>query len=93
MPEPMTPDELERWKTKQINAAIAIGINPLDAANAVKRFLDKLPYGADPNTYIPPAYTLEQDLTSAEVKNDLRAEWYERAPRRFKRLLDAGSEA
>lgn len=87
----MTPEELEKWRTKQINAAINIGLHPLDAANAVARFLAKLPYGADPNTYVPPAHTLDQDLTSAEVQADLRASWYgdEHVPARFKRLLDA----
>lgn len=87
----MTPDELEKWKMQQINAAVKWGVNAIDATNAVSRFLAKLPYDADPNTYIAPAHTLEQDLSSAEVQMDMRASWYgdEHVPPRFKRILDA----
>jgi hypothetical protein len=87
----MTPDELARWQTKQIAAAVTRGVNPVDAAAAVKRFMARLPAGADPNTFVAPAMTLNQDLTSSEISADLRASWYgdSGVSRRFKRLLDA----
>lgn len=87
----MTPDELDKWSNAQIHAAVARGINPLDAQNAVKRFLAKLPVGADPNTYVPADYFASEDLTSAAVLADVRAHWYgdERVAARYKRLLDA----
>lgn len=88
-------DELERWKTAQIQAAIARGVNPLDAANAMRDFLASVPAGIDPRGYVRPASSLEQDLTSRAVGNDLRAAWYgdEDVPARFKRLLDAKGTA
>lgn len=92
MPTNMTADELERWATKQIAAATARGIHPLDASNAVRRFLAKLPPGADPDTYVSPAYTLTEDLTSPEVLADARADWYAKVPAKFARLLDAKEE-
>jgi hypothetical protein len=90
----LTDTELERWRTKQIHAAISRGVNPIDAQNAVTRFLAKLPAGADPNTYVAPAFLLEEDLSSKAVAADVRAHWYggKRVPSRFKRLLDAASK-
>lgn len=88
----MTPAELERWANGQIDAAIKIGVNPLDAQNAVKRFLAKLPPGADPNTYLPrDAGTVQLDVSSQETLADVRGAWYgdEKVPARYKRLLDA----
>lgn len=86
-----TDAEIERWKTKQINAAIARGVNPIDAISAMKDFLASVPLGVSPIGYIRPASSLEQDLTSKAVADDLRGTWYgdEDVPTRFKRLLDA----
>lgn len=85
------PTDLERWKTKQIAAAVSLGVNPLDAAKAVNEFLAMLPTGADPDTYIVPARALEQELASERVLDDLRADWYGKVDGRYARLLDAGS--
>lgn len=81
----------EKWQNSQVRALVAIGVNPLDAQSAVKRFLAKLPYGADPATFVAPAYTLAEDLISKSVADDLRVAWYgsENVEPRFKRLLDA----
>lgn len=87
----MTPGELEKWKSAQIAAAVALGINPLDAASAMRSFLAMLPQGADPATYIVPSERLEQDIMSDAIVQDSRSEWYgaERIPSTYKRLLDA----
>ena len=82
---------LEQWKNAQVSALIARGVNPLDAHNAVDRFVTTLPPNADRDSYVAPPATLEQDLRSQAVEDDLRAFWYgdEQVPKRFKRLLDA----
>jgi hypothetical protein len=85
----MPTSDLERWADKQVSAAIARGVNPLDAQAAVKAFLRLLPPGADPDTYVVPPYQLEQELFSQVA--DSRAAWYENTPQPFKRILDAGS--
>lgn len=85
----MTPAELEKWASKQIAAAVAIGVNPLDAANSTRAFLALLPAGTDPDTYVPPAYALQQDVTSPAVLADARADWYSKVEPRYARLLDA----
>jgi len=84
------PTDHSKWANRQVAAAIAIGINPLDAANAVNAFLVVLPPGADPDTYIVPVYALEQGAPSDPLA-DLRASWYgdEGIAPRYKRLLDA----
>lgn len=91
MPPNMTPDELARWQTKQIEALIAIGINPLDAHSVVTRFVAKLPPGADPDHYVPYDGGAGVDVSSKEVLADVRAWWYgnENVDARYKRLLDA----
>lgn len=88
MPPNMTPAELERWQSRQIDAIVARGINPLDAAAAVKRFLAKLPPGADPDSYVPQDYA-NVDVSSKEVIDDARANWYGKVDPRVARLLDA----
>lgn len=85
----MTPAELERWQSRQIDAMVARGINVLDATNAVKRFLSKLPPGADPDHYIPNDFGNVGDLTSKAVTDDARADWYGKVDAKNARLLDA----
>lgn len=80
----------EKWASKQIAAAVALGINPLDAQMAVNAFLAMLPFVENPDTYIMPAYRLEQDLKSQRVIDDARADWYAKSDPRYARLLDAG---
>lgn len=86
-----TDAEMERWKTKQIQAAIDRGVNPLDAISGMKDFIASVPLGVDPRGYVRPASSLEQDLTSKAIADDLRSAWYgnEDVPPRFKRLLDS----
>lgn len=82
----------EKWLQQQVNAAVAIGINPLDAQRAAKAFLALLPPGADPNTYVVPGAQLEQDITSEAVRMDALAAWVSRddVPSQFKLILSAG---
>lgn len=82
----------EKWLTQQVNAAVAIGINPLDAMSAAKAFLALLPPGADPNTYVAPAYALEQDITSEAIQQDALASFVARedVPSQWKLILAAG---
>lgn len=82
--------DLEKWRTQQINAAIERGINPIDAANAMRAFLIALPPGADPSTFVVSALTLEQALSSEPVLSDARGAWYATVEPRLARLLDAG---
>lgn len=83
------PDH-SKWANQQIAIAVALGINPLDAAEAMRALLAKLPLGADPATYVFSADELTEDITSEVAIGDARAAWYERAEPRFARLLDAG---
>lgn len=85
-------DHHAKWLDRQVRAAVAIGINVLDAQAAAKAFLALLPPGADPDTYIVPPHAMEQDLTSPEILADARVAWYadENIPAAFKRILDAG---
>lgn len=83
----------EKWASQQIAIAIELGVNPLDAAEAMRAYLAVLPPNADPATYILPAYALEQDIDAKEYIDDARVEWYGRediAPT-WKRLLDAST--
>lgn len=82
---------LERWKSAQIAAAIERGTNPIDAQMSLKWFLEHLPPGANPESYIMPSYALEQTLASEVALSDARAAWYGSSdvPVVFKRLLDA----
>lgn len=84
------PNDLERWKSKQIAAAIDRGVNPLDATRAMNEFLASLPPGADPTTYIRPAESLNQDLT--KFADDANETWFSDNAPTFKRLLSAGEE-
>lgn len=85
------PDH-SKFLNAQVAAAVAIGINPLDAMSAAKAFLALLPPGADPNTYIVPAYALEQDITSEAIRQDAMASFVARPDisSQFKLILAAG---
>lgn len=87
------PTDRERWASQQIAIAIGLGINPLDAANAMREYLAKLPPGAALGSVLP-ASALEQDITTPQVIADARAAWYgnEDVPGTYKRLLDAGEQ-
>ena len=83
-----------KWANQQVQAAIEIGINPIDIAKAVKWVLDHLPPGADPATYVFTADELMEDITRPEIIADARNAWYgnEDVPSAYKRLLDAGEQ-
>lgn len=85
----------EKWQTQQIQAAVAIGVNPLDAAKAAKWVIDHLPPGADPNTYVIPAAQLEQDLTAPEITQDAVSAWVARedVPSQWKLIVVAGEQS
>lgn len=85
----MTPEELERWKSQQIQAAINCGVNPIDAAKAMDDYLRSLPPGASPKGYIRPAESLNQDLTTKAVRDDANGHWYGKHGATDARLLDA----
>lgn len=95
MPPNMTPTELDKWASRQIDAAVARGVNPIDAAAAVKRFLAKLPPGADPDHYVPyygdDPYGTSADVSSKAVIDDARSDWYGKVAPNVARLLDARS--
>lgn len=84
--------DLQKWAEREIQALIDVGQNPHDAEAIVKRILDRLPPGADPETWIPGTADLQENanITDADVL-DARADWYaaDDVPNRFKRLLDA----
>ena len=88
----MPTSDLEKWKNRQIQAAIERGVYPIDAARAMDDFIAALPQGADPATYILPGYALEQNLTSDAIIQDARNAWYGDVDPRYARLLDAGLE-
>lgn len=84
--------DLEKWRSKQIAAAIERGVNKLDAIRAMNDFLRLLPTGADPQTYIVPEHRLEQDLSSEAVRLDADSHWMSTVDSRYTMLLDAGSQ-
>lgn len=88
MPPDMTPAELERWKTRQVQALINAGQNPIDASNQVARFLAKLPAGADPDHYVP-RDNGGVDVSGKAILDDMRADWYGKVDATHARLLDA----
>lgn len=81
-----------KWANRQVAAAIALGVNPLDAANAASAFLALLPADADPDTYIVPAYALEQDVSDPALVQDAVNAFAgdDEVPSRFKLILLAG---
>ena len=80
----------EKWANRQIAAAVERGVHPLDAARAMREFLATLPADADPNTYVRPVFTLDENLASESAIEDSRTAWYGEVDARYARLLDAG---
>ncbi len=80
----------EKWMTQQVNIAIELGVNPLDAQTAMRALLAVIPVGVDPAT-LPalPAGVLVQDISRPEFIADARADWYANTDPRLARLLDA----
>jgi len=90
----MTPEQLQKWAEKQIQALISIGIDAIEAERSVNWVLTHLPPNADPRTYIFPAEVLYEPLDEVAL-NDSRQDWYSSdsvAPK-FKRLLDAREDS
>jgi hypothetical protein len=85
--------DLDKWRTRQINAAISRGVNPIDATKAVAEFLAALPVGADPDTYVRPAWQLDENIMRREYRDDANAAFYGDVEPRFARILDAGESA
>lgn len=85
---------LERWANKQTEALINIGTNAIDAHRVVREFLAMLPAGADPDTWIPSAYQLEQDVSDKKYADDAIAAWIARddVANRDKLIIVARSE-
>lgn len=77
-----------RWAEKEIQALIAAGVNALDAQRSVNWTLNHMPPNADPATWIPAASDLDMPIDKAAVQ-DAAAVWFERAPVKYKRLLNA----
>lgn len=77
-----------KWAEQETQRLIAIGVNPLDAQRSTAWTLRTTPAGADPSAWVPSAFDLEQGVDGAAAQ-DANAAWYERAPRKFKRLLNA----
>jgi hypothetical protein len=74
---------------KQSAALLRLGVSALDI-DRTARWVDKnLPVGADPDTWIPSAASLNDDIVSEAALTDAREAWAKRAPRRFRRILDA----
>lgn len=86
--------DLAKWQQAQVRAAVARGVNPIDATAAAKAFVAALPPGADPETYVLPDWMLTQDLTQSEYQVDANAFWYSNeAGGRYAALLDAETNA
>lgn len=77
---------IEIWIEQQIDALITLGFTPADAFTAVMAAIAQMPPGANPDEYIPPIATIQVDADDIE---DARVSWYETAPDKVKRLLDA----
>lgn len=87
----MTPEELRKWVDSQVAVLIECGVSPLEAEDTIQRVLAKLPEGEDPRTWIPPVTDADVEITEADIA-DARAAWYESAPPKYARLLDAIEE-
>lgn len=81
--------DLEKWKSRQIAAAIERGVNPLDSARALDDFLANVPPTAEPESYVLPPVALGQNLVSSTAIHDARGAWYADVEPRMARLLDA----
>mgnify|MGYP004707751393 CR=1 FL=1 len=82
----------EKWANKQIATAVSLGVSLANATKAAQWVLDHLPPGADPATYIFTASQMEQDISTPEMLQDARVDFYadENVPAQFKRIIDAG---
>lgn len=81
--------DLAKWQQQQVRAAVARGVNPIDATAAAKAFVSALPPGADPDTYVLPEWQLTQDLTQPQYRDDANAFWFGTVDLRFATILDA----
>jgi len=77
-----------QWLEKQAQALLAIGIDAPDVQRTIQWLLQRVPPNADPSTWVPTEFDLMEPITPNTIQ-DARADWYMRAPAKYKRLLDA----
>lgn len=75
---------------RNIAALVNAGVDLAVAQATVKRVLDMIPEGQDPNTYLPLFQDFPVEITPDDI-TEARNAWYasDAVPPRFKRLLDA----
>lgn len=74
---------------KQVATLTKSGIASADIEHSISFVDAHLPPDADPATWIPSAADLSDDLSTEAAVVDSRANWYLKAPRKYRRLLDA----
>lgn len=79
-----------KWAESQVKELQELGIDAIEAQRSVIWVLGNLPPGADPATWIPAIFDLDEEVTEADIQ-DARVDWYasDSVPPAFKRLLDA----
>lgn len=79
------------WAEQQVRELMRLGISAEDAQASVGWVLDHVPPDMNRDTWTPVADLLVDQLDHAAVQ-DARAAWYDQAPARFRRILDAVDE-
>jgi hypothetical protein len=74
---------------KQVATLTKLGISASDIERSINFVDAHLPPDADPATWVPSAADLSDDLSTEAAVVDARANWYLKAPRKYRRLLDA----
>lgn len=74
---------------RQVAILTRLGVSAQDIERSIKFVDAHLPPDADAATWIPTEADLRDELISEAAVVDARQDWYEDAPRRFRRLLDA----
>lgn len=78
---------------KQSATLLKLGVSEIDVERTASWVAAHLPANADPDTWVPTAADLSDELISEAAQVDARQAWYgdRNVGRRFKKLLDAGS--
>lgn len=81
---------IERWAERQKAALINAGVHPLDAENAVQWVVDNLPFGEDPDTWLPAREVLSAVVDDAGII-DSKSYWmsHDNVPAGYRMLLSA----
>lgn len=81
--------DLAAWRTRQVEALMALGDDPIDAERFVAKVLELSPEDPAKLPADPEAFALAMAAVTAEDVRDARADWMVRVRPEWKRLLEA----